>query len=427
MLHTIPPSQVTAGMYVRKFGGSWLDHPFWFSRFVVTPEDVARINEARIPHVVIDDEKGVGPVKPASSAREPALPPPPAVVRPKPARPDASTVSRLRGPVIEPWRRTSDRERAQALVSESLATMRRACSDVRLGRAVRMREVRSLVDEVVEMVERCPRTLLDILRLKKKDEYTYLHSVAVCTLMINVARHLGRSEEEVRDYGMAGLLHDIGKMGVDDTILNKPGALSDDEMERVRRHPEFGHAMLLKTANVPELALDVCLHHHERIDGKGYPHKLAGDELTEAVRLGAICDVYDALTSDRVYKGAWTPVEAVAAMWRWHGQFDRELLLAFMQAMGIFPPGVLVELRSSRLGLVLDNAKRSSRPRLLAFFCLQSRSRIEPEEIAIDDDFANEAIMGIVTPEQFGLTMQECREDAIREAWGEPVSKASSG
>jgi len=171
----------------------------------------------------------------------------------------------------------------------------------------------------------------------------------------------------------------------------------------------------------------VCLHHHERIDGKGYPHKLAGHELGEAVRLGAICDVYDALTSDRVYKGAWTPVEAVAAMWRWHGQFDRDLLLAFMQAMGIFPPGVLVELRSSRLGLVLDNAKRSSRPRLLAFYCLQSQSRIEPEEIAIDDDFTNEAIVGIVTPEQFGLTMQECREDAIREAWGAPLSRASSG
>ncbi|MCH2488238.1 MAG: HD-GYP domain-containing protein, partial [Erythrobacter sp.] len=235
------------------------------------------------------------------------------------------------------------------------------------------------------------------------------------------------SEADMREYGMAGLLHDIGKMGVDDTILNKPGTLSEDEFERVRRHPEFGHAMLLKTANVPDMALDVCLHHHERIDGKGYPHKLAGDDLSEAARLGAICDVYDALTSDRAYKSAWTPIETVAAMWRWDGQFDRDLLFAFMQAMGIFPPGVIVELRSARLAVVLDNDKRNSRPRILAFHSLTNARPIEPEEIVIDDDFANEAIVGIVQPEDFGLTMAECRPDAIYRAWAEASSQSAVG
>lgn len=424
MLHTIPPSQVRAGMYVAKFRGSWLDHPFWFSRFVVKPADVAKINQAKIPSVVIDDEKGIGPDRPP--APEPKVAPPArVVVVPKASRSGSTGQRPGRGPVVEPWRRKSDRERAQALVAESLVTMRRACSDVRLGRAVRMPEITGLVDEVIEMVERTPRTLLDILRLKKKDEYTYLHSVAVCTLMINVARHLGRSEGEVRDYGMAGLLHDIGKMGVEDTILNKPGSLDDDEMQRVRHHPEFRHAMLLKTANVPEMALDVCLHHHERIDGKGYPHKLAGDELTEAARLGAICDVYDALTSNRAYKSAWSPAEAVSAMWRWNGQFDQELLFAFMQAMGVFPPGLVVELRSGRLGVVLDNAKRNSRPRLLVFLSVEGAGRIEPEEIVIDDDFASDAIVRIVAPEEFGLTMQDCRPDAIREAWSDPVLQAA--
>ena len=413
-------------MYIAKFGGSWLDHPFWFSRFVVKPADVARINQAEIPSVVIDDEKGIGPDTPRVPEPKAAEPTPITVV-PKPARPSPIGQPPRRGPVFEPWRRKSDRERAQELVAESLVTMRRACSDVRLGRAVRMPEITSLVDEVIEMVERTPRTLLDILRLKKKDEYTYLHSVAVCTLMVNVARHLGRSEEDVRDFGMAGLLHDIGKMGVEDTILNKPGSLTEEEMKRVRHHPEFGHAMLLETANVPEMALDVCLHHHERVDGKGYPHKLAGHELTEAARVGAICDVYDALTSDRVYKSAWTPAETVTAMWRWNGQFDRELLFAFMQAMGVFPPGLVVELRSGRLGVVLDNAKRNSRPLLLAFFSAKDVCRIEPEEIVIDDDFASDAIVRVVEPEKFGLTIQDCRPDAIREAWSDPVLQAGHG
>lgn len=421
-------------MYVAKFGGNWLDHPFWFSRFVVTPKNLGRIVQAEIPFVVIDDERGIGPesrLPDAPTAPPPiaptTVPTPPIVVRPKQSRPYVIGRSNPRGPVFEPQKRESDREKAQTLVAGSIATMRRACSDVRLGRAVRMSEVSGLVDEVVDMVERSPRTLLDILRFKKKDEYTYLHSVAVCTLMVNVARHLGRSEADMREYGMAGLLHDIGKMGVDDTILNKPGTLSEDEFERVRRHPEFGHAMLLKTANVPDMALDVCLHHHERIDGKGYPHKLAGDDLSEAARLGAICDVYDALTSDRAYKSAWTPIETVAAMWRWDGQFDRDLLFAFMQAMGIFPPGVIVELRSARLAVVLDNDKRNSRPRILAFHSLTNARPIEPEEIVIDDDFANEAIVGIVQPEDFGLTMAECRPDAIYRAWAEASSQSAVG
>ena len=422
-------------MYVTKFGGTWLDHPFWFSRFVVKPKDVTRINQASIPYVVIDDELGVRPELSAvseqaknMSASESGIGNPETVkVRPKPPRSFQIAKPPRRGPVFEPARRENDRERARSLVDGSLLTMKRTLSDVRLGRAVRLVEVTDLVDGIVGMVERSPRTLLEILRLKKKDEYTYLHSVAVCSLMVNVARHLGRSEAEVRDYGMAGLLHDIGKMGVDDEILNKPGSLSDPEFDRVRQHPQFGYEMLQKTANVPEMALDVCLHHHERVDGKGYPHKLSGDDLSEAARLGAICDVYDALTSDRSYKNAWTPVETVAAMWRWEGQFDRELLFAFMQAMGIFPPGIVVELRSQRLAVVLDNAQRNSRPRLLAFYALNEAKRIPPEEITVEDDFANEAIVGIADPEKFGLTIEECRPDAIWNDWDRMAVKQAAG
>src|SRR5690606_14238117 len=142
----------------------------------------------------------------------------------------------------------------------------------------------------------------DILRLKNKNEYTYLHSVAVCTLMVNAARYMGKSEAETRDYGMAGLLHDLGKMGIPDAILNKSGRLTDAEFEAVRNHPEHGYQVLRGSPNVPAMALDVCRHHHEKIDGTGYPFGLPADAISLVSRLGAVCDVYDALTSDRVYK-----------------------------------------------------------------------------------------------------------------------------
>ena len=178
MLHSIPPSSVKVGMYVTKFGGTWLDHPFWFSRFVVKPKDVMRINEASIPYVVIDDERGVRPESPAveeqtgpvaDSATAPENPE--AVkVRPKPSSGFQIAKPVRRGPVFEPARRENDRERARNIVDGSLATMKRTLSDVRLGRAVRLVEVTELVDGIVGMVERSPRTLLEILRLKKKED-----------------------------------------------------------------------------------------------------------------------------------------------------------------------------------------------------------------------------------------------------------------
>ena len=294
-------------MYIAKFGGSWLDHPFWFSRFVVKPADVARINQAEIPSVVIDDEKGIGPDTPRVPEPKAAEPTPITVV-PKPARPSPIGQPPRRGPVFEPWRRKSDRERAQELVAESLVTMRRACSDVRLGRAVRMPEITSLVDEVIEMVERPPRTLLDILRLKKKDEYTYLHSVAVCTLMVNVARHLGRSEEDVRDFGMAGLLHDIGKLGVSNSVLDKNGKPDEDEWAEIKRHPELGRGILSKIAAFQDMAR-IAGDHHEKLDGRGYPHGIKAEAIDLDTRIVTVADIFDALTADRPYRKAM-PVSA---------------------------------------------------------------------------------------------------------------------
>jgi HD-GYP domain-containing protein (c-di-GMP phosphodiesterase class II) len=290
-----------------------------------------------------------------------------------------------------------------ALVSRALKVLRRAFDDARLGRAVRMAEVTTVVDEVVESVERGPRTLLEVLRTKTRDEYTYLHSVAVCTLMVNVARQLGKGDGETRDYGLAGLLHDLGKMGISELILNKAGALTEAEFAAVRTHPEHGYQLLCETPDIPEMALDVCRHHHEKMDGTGYPFGLPAEAISLVARVGAVCDVYDALTSDRVYKEAWSPGEAIAAMWSWEGHFDRQLLFTFMQSVGIFPTGMLVQLRSNRLAIVLDPKRRNSGPRVLAFYATRDRAFIEAEEIVIKDNLANDSIVAPAEPEDWGL------------------------
>ena len=387
MQRQIDPEDAQIGMYVRKFGGSWFDHPFWRARFVLeTSEDVARVRESGVPYILIDDELGARPAAAAPDCRQ-------GTVRAKAPNPYDRRKAKRPSHPEEPDDRF-DRQRAKALVAGATRVLRAAFSDVRLGRAVRMSEVTSVVEEVVESVDRSPRTLLEVLRLKKKDEYTYTHSVAVCTLMVNAARHLGKSAAEVQEFGLAGLLHDLGKVGISDDILNKPGKLTE---------AEHGYRMLAQSPNMPEAALDVCRHHHEKMDGTGYPFGLPADDISLVARLGGICDVYDALTSERVYKDAWSPVEAIAQMWSWAGHFDRALLFTFMQSIAVFPPGMVVQLRTNRLGLVLENKRRNSRPRVLVFYATREREPIEPEVVVIEDSLSNDSIVATADPAEWGI------------------------
>lgn len=399
MERKIRPDQVRLGMYVRGFGGSWFDHPFWRVKFVLkTHEDVERVRQSGVPFVVIDDALGVGP---EDSADAPA-----AVVPQHCEAMRRPTVHKRHGGRPADYgetRRVAERREAVALVSRSKKVMRHVFDGARLGRAVRVSDVLPVVDEIARSVERGPRTLLDVIRLKNSDEYTYLHSVAVCTLMVNLARFMGRNELETKEYGLAGLLHDIGKMGIPEPVLHKAGRLTDAEFELVRTHPEYGFRLLSDTPNVSQMALDVCRHHHEKMNGTGYPFGLRSEAISEAARLGAICDVYDALTSDRAYKKAWSPAEAVGEMWSWKGHFDQALLFTFMQSVGVFPSRMLVRLRSNRLGIVLANKRRNSRPRVLCFYDTVARGFLPPEEIVIEDSLAGDGIVAPASPDEWGL------------------------
>lgn len=394
----IPPDQLLIGMYVCGFGGSWFDHPFWRAKFLLqSDDDLARIRASGVRYVLIDDELGIGPDHaPAESATEarqapllPRLSPPVSTRRPRPSPPLAAP--------------ESDREKARAMFSQSGKIIRYVFEGARLGRAVQIADIAAIVDDVSETVKRQPRTLLDVVRLKKKDEYTYLHSVAVCALMLHSARHLGKSEEEIRDFGLAGLLHDLGKMGVSDAILNKPGKLTDAEFDVMRGHPDHGYNLLVEAEVSSDVVLDVCRLHHEKVDGTGYPMRLKGDAIPFAARLGAICDVYDALTSHRPYKQAFSPMEAVAAMWSWEGHFDRDLLVSFMQGISVFPPAMLVQLRSNRLGIVLEPRRGKTQLHVLAFYSTRERAFIARETVKISGSPAPDGILYPADPDAWGF------------------------
>ncbi len=174
------------------------------------------------------------------------------------------------------------KEQAQAkkVINASKKAVASMFHDVRMGKAVNAEAAMQMVDEIAASVDRNLGALISLVRLKNKDEYTYMHSVAVCALMVALAKELGLSQAETKRAGLAGLLHDLGKAAIPSEVLNKPGALTDEEFALVKLHPERGHELLLKANITDEVTLDVCLHHHEKVNGTGYPKKLKAEEIS---------------------------------------------------------------------------------------------------------------------------------------------------
>ncbi len=282
---------------------------------------------------------------------------------------------------------------AQASFSEELQRAANVCNaarhatvtmfgEARLGNAIDTRQCEALVNDIADSVSRNPGALISLARLKTSDNYTYMHSVAVCALMISLGRALQLSEAACREAGLAGLLHDIGKVAIPLGILNKPGSLSDDEFATVRSHPQRGYDMLREGASASAAVMDVCLHHHEKIDGSGYPDRLAGEQISLLARMGAVCDVYDAITSNRPYKSGWDPAESVSKMISWTGHFDTKVLSAFIQVIGIYPTGALVRMRSGRLAVVIEQDREQfTKPVVKVFYCLKNKVQLAPETL----------------------------------------------
>jgi HD-GYP domain-containing protein (c-di-GMP phosphodiesterase class II) len=273
-----------------------------------------------------------------------------------------------------------------------------------MGRAVSPEFAGTLVEEISSSVERNPGAIISLARLKSADDYTYMHSVAVCALMVALSRQLGLDAALTRELGLAGLLHDLGKALMPMEVLNKPGKLTDEEFAIIKRHPVEGHRLLVEGGSVGDLQLDVVLHHHEKIDGSGYPDHLKGEEISLYSKMGAICDVYDAVTSNRPYKAGWDPAESIRRMADWcNGHFDGNIFQAFVKCMGIYPIGSLVRLESGRLGVVMEQAGQSLlKPRVKVFFSTKSMTHIAPEVLDLSHSATRDKIVS--------------REDAVK--WG---------
>lgn len=245
-------------------------------------------------------------------------------------------------------------------------TFLEALEHVRQEDAIEIGPIKPVVDQCVESIIANPSALFWLTRIKNSDQYTAEHSLRVCILAVSLGRHLGYSRKRLELLGLSALLHDVGKMKVPDAILNKPGKLTEEEMEVMRKHAEYGADMIARKRGLPEIISLVARHHHETISGEGYPAGLHGNQIPSLARLVSIVDAYDAMTSRRCYKPSMPSMEALSILYNGRGHhFDAPMVEAFIRIVGLYPPGSLVEMKTGEVAIVVHTNLSRLRPTVM--------------------------------------------------------------
>lgn len=239
---------------------------------------------------------------------------------------------------------------------QSIRTVKRGFNILREKKgSVNLSEIRALGGKLVAEILRNRQAMIHLTDIRTHDDYTFAHCVDVATLSVLLAANLGYGEEKLRELAVGALLHDVGKVQVDPELLNKPDALTEDEMVLMRGHALFGFEILRRRGGrIPIPAIHIALQHHEKYDGTGYPRGIEGDEIHLHARIVAVADVYDAITSDRPYRSAALPHEAYEIMLASGGHhFDPQILPVFLAKIAIYPVGTIVKLNTGDVGVVV--------------------------------------------------------------------------
>lgn len=378
MIKKISVAQLTPGMFVHDFNAAWLDGVTLPGQTMIMSDDeVENIVGLGLKELFIDTDMGLD-VEDAPTWEEvdsqlhDQL---------RELGKEGSMTQRLAA--IKPVSYDQEVGRAAEVKAQARQLAESVMQDARMGRPVTLQPVRDTVNQMVESVFRNQDALLSLGLIKKKDNYTFMHSVNVGVFLLSFARMLELEADDIVSVGIGAILHDMGKMKVPQDVLNKPGKLSDSEFGVMKGHVSRGEEILNNTPGIPPIAVTVASQHHERFDGSGYPRGLKGDGITLFGQMAAIVDVYDAITSDRVYHKGMPPHEALRKMFDWSAHhFNRELFQSFVRCVGIYPVGSLVKLRGGLVGVVLRTNRESLlHPVLMVVGDKRKGIKVRPTEV----------------------------------------------
>ncbi|OQW35701.1 MAG: hypothetical protein A4C66_03510 [Nitrospira sp. HN-bin3] len=337
--------ELTLGMVIDKLDRSWLSTPFFCHKMTITSaKQIAQLKACGVQTLTVRME--------AEAIREAA---------PAPSTPEDTPVestSEFTDPVPSPTPSYVPFEEelpaAKQVYQAAKTIVQNAMQDVRLGRAINVDAVQTVITDMTESVFRNQDALPSLSRLKRFDEYTFYHSVNTALLAMSLGRSLGFDRSMIHLAGVGTLLHDIGKMKVPLEILNKPGRFEPHEMEIVKQHVLRGVEVLSNTTGLGETYIQPALEHHERVNGDGYPHRRAHQDISQVGLITAVVDIYDAMTSDRVYHKGKPAHEVLQLLYRLslEGHLDPTLVQRFIQVVGVYPVGSVVELNTGETGIV---------------------------------------------------------------------------
>lgn len=342
MIKKISIDQLSIGMYVYDLNLAWADHPFDWHCFMIEEEKTLdQILASGIKEISIDTDLGADVRCVAQSTDKDAE--------------SFCELSALMPHIIAKRSPLEEFEHAKSLYANANKLMQDMMRDVRLGKQIELEQCSPMVDSIVDSMFSSPSALLPLAQMKSRDEYTFQHSVSVAALAVAFGRVLDMPRVEIKELALGGFLHDVGKAKVPGYILNKPGKLDDAEFAVMKHHATNTAELLKDVSGLSEIAFNAASQHHERYDGSGYPRKLKGEEISLHGQALAIVDVYDAITSIRIYHKGMPPTEALRKLFEWSStHFNPRLVQAFIKGIGIYPAGSLVRMESEKLGIVRE-------------------------------------------------------------------------
>ncbi len=358
MVKKIKVDRLKPGMYIHDLNCSWMVHPFFGSSLNVKNESIIeKILKFGIREVYIDTDKGLDIEDVVIEE----------VTEEKDEKNNIceeteqiTADDEINFDNIKPVPIGVEILKAKTVRDEALLTVQKAMNDIKSGNKIDKETVVQTVDDILASILRNKNALSGLRMIRKSDEYLYNHSINVCTLMVSFGKYLGFDSQLLREIGIGSLLHDIGTMKIPSAILNKKSALSEEEYGEVKKHVEYGRKELEETEGITEISIITAYHHHERLDGSGYPNGLNGDKISYTGQAIAIIDVYDALTTKKCYRRKIPPTQALEMIYEWSGtQFNKELVQKFIRCIGIYPVGSLVSLKSGLIGVVVNHSEKN--------------------------------------------------------------------
>lgn len=399
MIKRIPIAALKVGMYISDLNNDWIPHNTQRKKGVIKREEtIEKIRRMGVQYVYIDVEKGLD-AQDAETAQEVDQRNEQALQNAGEQRPGIQHKVALTEEIVIAQRIHSQ---AQGLVGSFM-------NNVKMGAAIDIAPIHQLADELQNSVLRNANALSCLGRIREKDNYLLEHSVNLSVLMSLFGNYRHLPADVLHQTVVGALLHDLGKILTPDDILHKPGRLTAEEFEVMKLHARHSRDILASTEGIGEIAVITAAQHHEKLDGSGYPEGLKGEEITEYGRMVAITDVYDAITSDRVYHKGMTPSQGLKKLLEWSGDhLDPELVKQFIRCIGLYPVGSLVLLESGRLGVVVETNDQDQRlPVVRVMYHTRFRLPITVESIDLSRAGNQDRIVRAVDPEDYKLDVRK--------------------